>query len=462
MITFNWKSFIAIALIALAAVSCKQDREALDHQLNTLAKGELLADTVKITVNKSQQLMTSSLQLGVTYMQKTLDGSGAALTRGISLLKGSVVFHNQHICGFGADNPEPRPGDFNWTSLDHRVDLMTTTMGATPILTFATAPTWMTDTTWYAGKYPEDDTDWDKIEWAPLFSHEKDYAHLCALAAKRYPQVKYFQVWNELKSMWDTLPGHNRWDYERYTRLYNLIYDSVKNVRPDAIIGGPYIGIDSWKNGAPSNAHSGITDPIYGELDQRCFDVVTYWLQHKHGGDFLCIDGGIDGNDADATDIIGSTKKFKDISTWLHNHTTLPVWWSEDYVGMHTDTLIQPAALGCMLVYHALAGDAVSLRWSPEEQPGDGNVSNFFSSTLQSNGGMPFNNYYVYKDFNTYFPAGTKLYTTTVSDDSRVMVMSSQTKIMLINKTASQQKTKINNTLSVTLNPYQVKYVTVP
>ncbi len=461
MTTLTWKTFlIAPAMMALVG-SCKTDPKLLTKD-EALTKNGLLADTVRITVDKTTQLMTTSLKLGVTYMKNTLDswGDGPSITRGTNLLKGAVVYHNQHIFGFGADNPNPRPGVFEWTSLDDRVSLMTTTMQSTPVITFATAPTWMTDTTWYAGKY-DDDTDWDKIEWAPLFSHEKDFAHLCAEVAKRYTSVKYFQVWNELKDMWDTLPGHNRWDYERYTRLYNLVYDSVKNVRPDAIIGGPYIGIDSWQN-PPSGASSGISDPAtYGTLDQRCLDVVTYWLQHKHGADFLCIDGGVDGNDQDATDVIACTKKFKDISTWIHAQTNLPVWWSEDYVGLNTDTTKQPAALGCMLVYHALGGDAVSLRWSPEQQEGEGNVSNFFSSTLVPNGGKPFNNYYLYKDFNTYFPAGTKLYTTTVSATS-VMVMASQTKIMLINKTAALQKTKINNTLAVNLNPYQVKYVTLP
>jgi hypothetical protein len=460
MTAINWKQFLFVpAMIALVAGSCKVDPNTLSTDA-LLKKEMLLADTVKITVDKNTQLMITSLKLGVTYMKNNLDswGDGPSITRGINLLKNAVVYNNQHIFGFGADSPEPRPGIFDWSSLDTRVNMMITTMNSTPVITFATAPTWMTDSTWYPGKYPENDTDWDKVEWAPLPSKEKDFAHLCALAAKRYPNVKYFQVWNELKSMWHDAGNH--WDYVRYTRLYNLVYDSVKNVRPDAIIGGPYIGIDSWIN-PPSGAASSYSDPAYGTLDQRCLDVVTYWLANKHGADFMCVDGGIDANDVDATDIIKATKKFKDVSTWLHAQTTLPIWWSEDYVGMNTDTTIQPAALGCMIAYHALGGDAVSLRWAPEQQQGDGNVSNFFSSTLVPNGGKPFNNYYVYRDFNTYFPAGTKLCTTTVSS-TNVMVVSSKTKIMLINRTASLQRTKINNTLAVNLNPYQVKYVTLP
>ncbi|WP_436489611.1 beta-galactosidase [Chitinophaga sp. ARDCPP14] len=461
MTTLTWKKFlIAPAMIALFAGSCKVDPKILSAEAS-LTKGALLADTVKITVNKNAVLMTSSLKLGVTYMKNNLDawGDGPSITRGTNLLKGAVVYHNQHIFGFGADNIEPRPGVFDWESLDLRVNMMAA-MQSTPVITLATAPTWMVDPDWAPGKYEDSsDTDWSKVEWAPLPEHEKDFAHLCALVAKRYPAVKTFQVWNELKSMWDET--NNRWDYVRYTRLYNLVYDSVKAARPDAIIGGPYIGIDSWHS-APGNAHSGITDPTYGELDKRCLDVVTYWLQNKHGGDFLCVDGGVDSKDGVATNVIASTKKFRDASNWLHSQTTLPIWWSEDYVGLNTDTTIQPAALGCMLIHHALAGDAASLRWAPEQQEGEGNVSNFFSSTLVPNGGKPFRNYSLYKNFNTYFPAGTNLCATTVSDEQRVMVMSSKTKILMINKTAAIQKTKINNTLAVNLNPYEAKYVTLP
>jgi hypothetical protein len=458
---------VAMALFASACMHEKPNDPGLDlHNAQAL----LAVDTVKVTVDASQLIFTTSLKLGVTYMQYNLDSwnNAAAVQRGKALLTNATVYHNQHIFGFGAGSPLPRPGQYNWSSMDERIQMMTS-MNATPVITLATAPSWMVDPNWQPGIYNNDanadaddngDTDWKKIEWAPLPAREADFASLCASVAKRYPNVKYFQVWNELKGMWKD--ASNRWDYERYTSLYNKVYDSVKKVRPDAIIGGPYVVVDSWKS-SPGGATSSISDPSYGIIDQRCLDVITYWLANKRGADFLCVDAGVDPHDGVAADPIVATKKFKDISTWIHSKTTLPVWWAEDYVGQKTDadTVLQPAALGSMLVYHALAGDAVSLRWSPESQSGTSNYSYLFSSTKTASGGFAFNNYYVYRDFHRYFPAGTNLYKTTVSN-TNVTAFASSVRVMLINTTAAQQLVKINNNLTLTLNAYQVYYSTLP
>ena len=59
--------------------------------------------------------------------------------------------------------------------------------------------------------------------------------------------------------------------------MYNLVYDAVKSVRPDAIIGGPYIGM------GPGNIPN---------------SVVSQWLNTKHGGELVVVDGGFDSTDA--------------------------------------------------------------------------------------------------------------------------------------------------------------------
>lgn len=464
------KCLIVPVAIGLLAGACKPEQQYLPAK-GSLGDTKLLADTVKITVDKNTVLLTNSLELGVTYMKINMDSwnNAASVQRAKTLLTGAVKYHNQHIFAFGAGSPNPRPGVYNWESLDERVAIMTS-MSATPVITLATAPTWMTDATWYAGKYANDpngddngDTYWGGVEWAPLPAREADFASLCAKVAKRYTNVKYFQVWNELKSMWHET--QNRWDYERYTSLYNKVYDSVKKVRPDALIGGPYIGFDSWMS-PPGGAASNISDPAYGTLDQRCLDVVTYWLQHKKGGDFLCVDGWAIAKDNANLDLFAATKKFKDVSTWVRSKTTLPVWWSEDYIKDDLDTLRQPALLACMLAQEALGGAAVSLRWEPESQDGNYNNCNLFTSTVEAStngrpGGSPFKNYYVYRDFTKFFPKGTNLCKTTVST-TNVMVVSSATKAMLINKTGSTQRVKVNNSQNLTLQPYQVYFSTLP
>jgi len=445
---------IFFLLLFFSMTSCTRNMPAKQTE-NTDPRS--VQATISVTVDTNTLLLANKLQLGVTYMQHNLDswGDAASIARGKALLQGNLVYHNQHIFAFGADNPEPRPGVFSWSSLDDRVNMMTS-MSATPVITLATAPTWMTEVSWYAGKYP-DDTDWDSVELAPLPQHVLDFASLCGKVAARYPNVIYFQVWNELKGMWDD--ANNRWSYERYTTLYNAVYDSVKHYRPDALIGGPYISIDTWKN-PPSSAVSSITSSAYGTIDQRSLDVITYWLAHKKGADFFCLDASTDANDYTSYEVMAATKKYADLSTWVHQQTTLPVWWSEDYIGTQ-DTVKQPAALACMLAWHALSGDKVSLRWSPESQDvtsAKTDDCNFFTNTLNPGGGYPYANYPVYKNFNLYFPSGTNLMKTTVSDGTSIMAVASKTHRMIINKTGSTKTVSINGGTAISLPAYKVYF----
>jgi len=444
-------------IISMTGISCS--KRSSDNPPTTQ---EVVTD---IQVLTNQPLLTNKLMLGVTYMQYNLTNGGdpTSIERGKDLLKGLVVFHNQHIFGFGAGNIEPKKGIYDWSTLDNRIQLMRD-LGATPVITLATAPTWMTDSTWTPGKYANE-TDWSKIEYAPLPEHVQDFADLCAQVAKRYPDVKYFQVWNEMKGLWN--PTKNRWDYERFTTLYNKVYEAVKSIRPDAMLGGPYVVLNTYLK-PNSTQSSSISSPLYGTVDKRDLDVITYWLNNKSGADFICVDGNVKTRDVSDLNIINATKKFYDISIWIHNQTTLPVWWAEDYVGqsppVKSDTAKQAAAIASMLAYHALAGDAASLRWSPERQPSaaeDDFITSLFTSTLKPGGGRPLPNYNVYRDFHRFFPAGTTLAQTGATSD-KIRVLASAKNIMLINTTDSTQAVNINHAKPLTLQPYQVYFGDIP
>ena len=88
------------------------------------------------------------------------------------------------------------------------------------------------------------------IATAPLAQHYLDYATLSAAVAKAFPQVKYFVVWNELKGFWN--PTSQVTDVAGYTAMYNATYQAVKAVRPDALVGGPYVSVHSLAGPAPS------------------------------------------------------------------------------------------------------------------------------------------------------------------------------------------------------------------
>ncbi|MDQ0381968.1 glycoside hydrolase family protein [Amycolatopsis thermophila] len=263
------------------------------------------------------------LVLGVTHAQYSLDSwlTPGQRESGEQILGATPMLQNQHIMGFGVGNPEPVPGRYDWSRLDERMDLIGRT-GGTPVITLCCAPDWMkggaTGT-----------TNWDDLAAAPLRAHFADFARLSAVVAQRYPQVRYFQVWNELKGFWDSAKG--RWDQEGYTDLYNQVYDAVKKVRPDALIGGPYVVINTWSSAEATDHPSELRGP-YGVVDQRSLDVVEYWNEHKHGADFVALDASTATRDKGLiTTPDRASQIYSDATRWARGVTGLPVWWSEFY-----------------------------------------------------------------------------------------------------------------------------------
>ena len=193
------------------------------------------------------------LELGVTHTQNSLDSHDPdeATERGAEILRdNSAIWQNIHLMGFGTDNPEPSPGDYDWDTLDRRMELAEET-GGKAMLTLCCAPDWMK-----GGEAGE--TDWSKLEDNPLPEHFGDYANLAAEAVKRYPQVSRVLVWNELKGFYNQ--AENRWDYEGYTDFYNQVYRAVKAVRSDIQVGGPYVVLTSLDKGS-TDASDQVTGP---------------------------------------------------------------------------------------------------------------------------------------------------------------------------------------------------------
>jgi len=149
------------------------------------------APDVVVTVDRDKPDGVSALAVGVTHTQYSIDtwGDASAVSRAKLLVSQAAIYQNQHIMGFGALNPEPAPGRYDWSTLDRRVQLMRDT-GATPSITLCCAPDWMK-----GGKRGQ--TDWSKLEQAPLPKHYGDFAELARQVALRYPDVKNFLVWNE-------------------------------------------------------------------------------------------------------------------------------------------------------------------------------------------------------------------------------------------------------------------------
>jgi hypothetical protein len=115
-------------------------------------------------------------------------------------------------------------------------------VGVPIVITLCGAPDWMKGLE--AGR-----TDWRSIERFPLQEHYEDFTKLAVEVAKRYPDVQYFQIWNEFKGLWSNdkidingIPG--QWRFEDYTELYNQVYDALKADNPKLKVGGLYLVVE--------------------------------------------------------------------------------------------------------------------------------------------------------------------------------------------------------------------------
>jgi hypothetical protein len=300
------------------------------------------------------------------------------------VLESVAPIQNQHLMGWGALNPEPSPGEYEWDSLDQRIEGIVE-MGAEPVLTLCCAPDWM------KGGTPGD-TDWTELEVAPTPEFFDDFAALAQEAAVRYPEIRHFIVWNELKGFYDE--EANDWDAAGYTELYNRVYEAVKEVRPDALIGGPYVVVDSWSLEAETEYASSDVQGPWGVMDRRPLAVIDYWLENAVGADFIAIDGGTGTRDSGLTTAdFAATEKFAAVTEWIRDRTELPVWWTEVYAETNDSELgpddpRRAAVMAQALVAMARAGASVALLWQPAARDGFDSAA-LFSDTSDEDGGEP-------------------------------------------------------------------------
>ncbi|GAA1312828.1 GH39 family glycosyl hydrolase [Pseudonocardia xinjiangensis] len=377
------RAHLAAVLVALtlALVACSSGAVAPTGPVN-LSQETLKAIGLGADWNWKKQ--AAPLQLGVTHTQESLDPEepAQARDRGVAVLKNNgAIWQNVHLMGFGTLNPEPAPGQYDWSTLDQRMKLVKDTGGRT-VLTLCCSPDWM------KGGAPGE-TDWSQLETAPEPAHFDDFAALAAQAVQRYPQIERVLVWNELKGFYNS--ALNRWDYEGYTELYNKVYTAVKAVRPDVQVGGPYVVMTSLDPGSPDS--SDVRGP-WGVADQRALDVVDYWLANNVGADFIAVDGGTaTRNDTVAAPADAAARKFADLTAWIRQRSPLPVWWAEFYPDVPSGedggptSQASAASTLAVLAAYAQSGVSVALLWGP--QGADLGFSALWTDSTKSDGGRP-------------------------------------------------------------------------
>lgn len=382
---------------------------------------------VAVRIDTSRVVMRSRLALGITHTELSLDAPAppARIAMARRLAASLARVQNQQIYGWGATNPEPRPGVFAWSSLDRRVELMRSLPG-TPVITLCCAPDWMTRLARASTTYPN---------LPPTPSHVADFAQLAARIARRYPDIRHFIVWNELKGYYSR--RLRNWDAVAYTRLYNATYDALKAVNPRIQVGGPYIVLQGTGSGAAAGRRTwGTADPIIRR--DRAF--LRRWFALAHGADFLTIDRSLvspshDPNRYPKRVLIGLTHWFGDIVEQLRRMTRLPIWYVENYIHPDAAGRFVDAATASMLLHELRAGVAVSLRWRPQASGPSGDAANaeaLWADPRRPGGGRPLPEAAVYAAFDRHFPPGTPIVAAATGSPA-LEVLASQRAALLVN-----------------------------
>jgi hypothetical protein len=420
----GWPTFIGNDVYLSGPEQLRRIRNLVP--MKTSSASQTPAQDVTVAIDYQVPSVVSELEIGVTHTQAMWESGHADAVARVKkgLEEAGIRYQNQHIMGWGANNPEPSPGAYSWSSLDRRLDLIRSMAHTAGVITFCTAPGWMKA----GGK------DWN-MEERVADEHVQDFADLCRAVALRYPDVEYFQIWNEFKGYW-TKGGR---DVERFTVLYNAVYDAVKAARPEAKIGGPYLSMGGR------------------DLSANDRQVLDYWRQHSRGADFLTFDGWLEGwPPGGKTEdwMMGRTRFFGDLVKEFQTMTEQPVWISEFYGGRSKNPQFT-AANHASCYYHALqSGARLALLW-------DGvGLGQLFARTQTAEGGRPTPHYFVVQAFNQHFGPGTQLYQAKSSSDD-IEVLASRAKIMLINKRPESVAVHLECG-GLTLAGYEVRVLDAP
>ncbi len=410
------------------------------------------AEPVKITIHRNDPGFTSQITLGITHTHLSMDRTGKNAARVVpeaaQRAKDAVAavsgIQNSHIIGWGAYDINPEPGVYKWESLDARVDYMRS-MKQPMVLTLCTAPGWMKvrGDTW-------------KMEDRPKRECFDDFAGLCVEVAKRYPDVRAYQVWNEFKGFWNN--QKNNWDVEEYTEMYNKVYDALKAYDPALKVGGFYLVIQG--TGSVPLGKSGVDtyNPV-GSKDRYCLE---YWVKNKHGADFVCLDRGVrdyhDNNKYTIEELASLLHWYQDVGKQVYDVAKLPIWWAEYYAaGGKEGGNAAVAAFEASIYANMIRGHTeVALLWNPVA----GEISHgIVSNITDEDGGRPLPHYDVFKMINEHFGKGTQIIPAT-STSPMIDVLATKEKAMIVNLQNQPAKVSVDGR-EISLKEYDVQLIDI-
>lgn len=134
----------------------------------------------------------------------------------------------------------------------------------------------------YAGEFPSDNPDREGLAESPPRSEEmiERFANYCYETVLMYPQVKYFQIWNE----WNNAPTFNNdgiTEPEHYAKLLEAGYDAVKKAEEKR--GKEALVLAMAPSGTKPTWISGVFEALNG---RKCFDIISiHPYTYTNGGE---------------------------------------------------------------------------------------------------------------------------------------------------------------------------------
>jgi hypothetical protein len=402
---------------------------------------------VRLSVNRDQIVFVSKLSVGITETHQSADHKDALpepAERGTALTRQTARWQNTHIQGWGAGVIEPKPGVCAWVSMDRRIAFMRK-QGIPIVITLCTAPGWMKTT----------GGDWDMGSGIkPEMNGE--FAKLCVAVAKRYPDVRYFQVWNEFKGYWNK--AKNEWDVEGYTTMYNVVYDALKAHDPTLKVGGFYLVVA----GTGSSVFGYNGPNTFTPMPENQKGLLRYWTKNRHGADFVCVDKGIpdyhDKNVYPEEALMALTGTYQKVTREVAELSGgLPVWWSEFYsYGRDAPTNLVGAAYASAYLHALLGGATTALMWNPNE--GELNCY-LYTDVRKPDGGRPVEHFTAFEAMSKHFGPGTEIVATTSASKWVELLASTGGAVMIVNKWKGSVTVELDGRV-LPLKPYEIRVLT--
>lgn len=442
----------------LCAISCGGEEVLHKDKPSTAA-----AD-VTVTVNTSDVVMTSSLELSTTLTHNSFKSKKypEATSRAEKLLEEGTDCIGQFTMDWGAGNTCPSRDSYYFTKLDERVKLIRR-LGKKVVLTLCRCPEWMR----------RDDPN-KGVDAAPRQDMYSEFAHMAADFIRHYDalglDIYAVNVWSETRGYWSKTLG--RWELEDYANLYNEVYDSIKCVNAKVLVGGPFMHIESSPKGKNMADYAG----NISSTDRKALEA---FLQNAKAMDFFSIDRNLKEN-ADVTSY-GKDKvlKYTSFNGVVHKEVKellgtrfagTPVWVVDNQcLKGHFGTDVEAAGLASMYRWHLLGGAAFVDKWQPEDEGSESTDSEqiapegMYTHIDSNDGAQPLPTFYVFKAFREHFPRGTQIVSAN-SDNEWVEALASARAVMLINKHSQEHTVTLSvngKTSKVELDGFEVKIVTL-